>query len=91
MARGIVGEMNKMARAAERVARERARLINESERLARLKEQLGKREYYEIRIAETNKSNAQRTARKPTHYSILRPRSRLEHKFRKIFEVSEGK
>ena len=63
MARGIFGAINTMARAAERAsreqARERSRLVKENERHARLEEQLGKQDYLQLRIAETEKANAQ--------------------------------
>lgn len=63
MARGIFGAINKVARAGERAsreqARERSRLVKENERHARLEEQLGKQSYRELRIAETEKANAQ--------------------------------
>jgi restriction system protein len=82
MARGIFGAINTMARAAERASREQAResirLIKENERHvkdnerhARLEEQLGKRNYLQLRSAETEKANAQLAERLEQLRTIL--------------------
>jgi restriction system protein len=75
MARGIYGSINKMARAAERASRERdrerIRLAKEQERYARLEEQMGKQNYQELRIAETEEANAQLAERLEQLRTIL--------------------
>jgi hypothetical protein len=75
MARGIFGAINTMARAAERAsreqARERARLVKENERHTRLEEQLGKQNYLQLRIAETEKANVQLAERLEQLRTIL--------------------
>jgi hypothetical protein len=82
MVRGIFGAINTMARAAERASREQAResirLIKENERHvkdnerhARLEEQLGKKNYLQLRNAETEKANAQLAERLAQLRTIL--------------------